>query len=210
MVVGVRLTEEGRRLLWDEEKGHAEEEEEEEEGLVKVRYAGGPLLALPEEDLWQEDDNERKEGLVQIEEEEEQNEEEIPAWVLALSLNGAYGAVPVAPPPEGLEPESLAEQEEPAGQEEPARAEDLELPGVELSPFESLAFFASYSQREYEGLLGATAIAKATYGEGTVLCISPHPEMSRTEEELSRGGEARLMRLVQRAVRAAHRHRPHK
>lgn len=189
IVVRVQLTEAGREMLWDEGTSH---EDEEVAGVVRLRYAGGPLLAHPDEEL---------EGLrgEEVEEEakaegEEAGEDDIPAWVLALSAgaNGKEDAGGGNEDEAELEPsnESTAPKVEPSGD-------------PELGRFESLAFFAHGEPGEYEGLLGSTAIAKAGYGDGIVIACSPHPEMSRTEAELRKGGEPRLMRLVQRVVAVA-------
>ena len=92
--------------------------------------------------------------------------------------------------------------------------DDGELPD-EVPAFEVLANFAALTEDEKLGLRGSVAIAYSTYGAGSVLCISPHPESTFDwgptrrkqggvkKDEGTVGNETsipRQRRIVQRAI----------
>lgn len=87
--------------------------------------------------------------------------------------------------------------------------DDSKLPN-DIPDYEVLATFTSETEGVDTGLCGSDAIIYSTYGQGRVLCISPHPESTydwgtsrrcavkqRKEELLA---ISRVQRIVQRAV----------
>lgn len=207
--VRVQLTKAGRELLWDEQKTWEEELDELAEGLVLHRYAGGPLYARPLD--VPEEQNEVEDEVVAEEEEEE--EEAIPAWVLAMSSSQS-DANTHAQKEEGER--AVGEGEDPEDEDpevglDAATLERLEekmarLPAkADLPHYTELATFAADTEEEQDALMGATAIAYAPYGDGSVITISTHPESTFPEEvdpKWRPPAIPRMRRFIQRAVMA--------